>query len=103
MPAAKLESVPWRARPTARLAATEDRDEASRLDAELRQHCEHRHGQHQVAGDTAKEALRHRIDMRRSLQHPHHDAISSAREPQTDQQYQDCSERIQRVADDERQ
>jgi len=50
---------------------------------ELRQHCEHRHRQHQVAGDAAKEALQHQIDMRRPLQHPHHEPISPARAPQT--------------------
>jgi hypothetical protein len=67
------------------------------------EHREHRHGQDQVAGEAAEEALQHWVDMRRSPQHCHHEQVGPAREPQADQQYQDCAERIQRVADDQRQ
>src|SRR6267154_3035575 len=82
--------------PDRQAGGADDGDEARRLDAELRQHREQSDGQDQVAREAAEEALQRRVEMRRPAEHPDHELVGFAREPQPDEQDDDRAERAQR-------
>jgi hypothetical protein len=93
---------PLQCQPDRQTGRAEHRDDAGRLDTELRQHREHRDGEYGIARQAAEEAAQHDVEMRCAARDTCHRAIRPARQPYPDNQDRDRPQHTERMTNDQR-